>query len=305
MLRSCRLTSIVGVLTAVFALATVPAPAGAAWVPRTGEGTAARAADEGTGKFTEPTDIDSRYFPLVPGVRSVYRGTVTDEDGRARHRIIFTVTDLVKEVSGVVTRVVRDRDISEGVLDEAELSFFAQDQADNVWTFGEYPEEFEDGRFVGAPSTWLNGIQRARAGILVPGRPEVGTPGFVQGYAPAIDFFDKGRVIRTNRNVCVEVGCFSDVVVIDEWNPLDPHDGHQRKLYAPGVGLVKITARGGDSREVMELVKTIHLRPRALAISRAESLRLDARAYRFASRVYHHTATAYLPSDCQDDPYRR
>ncbi|MDH4352956.1 MAG: hypothetical protein OEW41_03135 [Actinomycetota bacterium] len=297
-----RLSSVVVASMAVlFALAMVPAPAGAA----SEAGSATRDTNDNTGEFEDSTDIDSHFFPLQPGARTVYRGTVTDEDGRVRHRIVFTVTDLLKDVSGVVTRVVWDRDISEGHLDEAELAFFAQDEAQNVWTFGEYPEEYEDGEFAGAPSTWLNGVQRAEAGILVPGHPSVDLPAFVQGFAPAIDFFDKGRVIRTDRHVCVAVGCFDDVVVIDEWNPLDPDDGHQRKLYAPGVGLVKITARGGDSREIMELVKQVHLGPRSLAISRAEALRLDARAYRFAKRVYRDTRPAYLPSDCTDDPYGR
>jgi hypothetical protein len=298
-MRTNRLSSLlVAALSVLIALAILPAPAGAtSAAPASARATNA----DNTGEFDDSTDIDARFFALQPGARTVYRGTVTDEDGRVRHRIVFTVTDLLKEVSGVVTRVVWDRDISEGHLDEAELAFFAQDEAQNVWTFGEYPEEYEDGEFVGAPSTWLNGVQRAEAGILVPGHPSVDLPAFVQGFAPAIDFFDKGRVLRTDRHVCVAVGCFDDVVVIDEWNPLDPDDGHQRKLYAPGVGLVKITARGGDSREVMELVKAVQLGPRSLAISRAEAIRLDARAYRFASRVYQDTPPAYLPGDCHDD----
>jgi hypothetical protein len=295
MSRERRPRIVVGAL-AVFCLVLSGLTPALAQQTSSGASGAVRVSDNDNGEFEDPTDIDSRYFPLEPGTRFVYRGTVTDEEGRERHRIVFTVTDLVKDVSGVPTRVVWDRDISPSQLDEAELAFFAQDEADNVWTLGEYPEEFEDGEFVGAPSTWLNGVQRAHAGILVPGKPAAGTPAFVQGDAPAIDFLDKGRVIRTDRRVCVASGCYSDVLVVDEWSPLAPEDGHQRKLYAPGVGLVKITARGGDSREVVELVKKAQLGPVALYISRAESLRLDARAYRFASKVYRHTPHAYLPS---------
>ena len=40
-------------------------------------------------------------------------------------------------------------------LQEQELAFFAQDDQGNVWNFGEYPEEYDNGKFTGAPSTWI------------------------------------------------------------------------------------------------------------------------------------------------------
>ena len=159
----------------------------------TGAAAPASAGGPDDGPFEESLQIDNRLFSLVPGTQFVFDGTVTDAEGRHRHRIVFTVTDLVKRIGGVRSRVIWDQDINDGELTEAELAFFAQDDHGNVFTMGEYPEEYENGRFAGAPSTWIDGQQRARAGILVPGHPRVGLR-FVQGRAPAVDFFDVGVV---------------------------------------------------------------------------------------------------------------
>ena len=63
------------------------------------------------------------------------------------------------------TVVAWDRDFLNGQLQEQELAFFAQDSQGNVWNFGEYPEEYENGTFTGAPSTWIRGAGGAYGGI--------------------------------------------------------------------------------------------------------------------------------------------
>jgi hypothetical protein len=244
--------------------------------------------DGGYGRFKDSSDIDTRYYPLEPGTQFVYDGTVTDADGEHLHRVIFTVTDLVKKIGKVRTRVMWDQDVNDGELSEAELAFLAKDEADNVWTIGEYPEEYEEGEFVGAPSTWINGRAGAKAGVLVPGRPKAGTPPFVQGRVPPIEFYDVGQVDETGLRVCVPVGCFSRVVKIREWSPLAPEDGYQLKYYAPRVGLIRIDAEGGDAQEVLELTRIRHLGPTAMKRARAAALELEERAYE-VSRVYRST----------------
>src|SRR5690242_12648316 len=84
--------------------------------------------------FDHPLTIDNRLDPMRPGTQFVYDGTVTDADGMHPHRVVFTVTDMVKRVDGVDTRVIWDQDINDGQLTEAELAFFAQDNDGNVQT---------------------------------------------------------------------------------------------------------------------------------------------------------------------------
>ena len=143
--------------------------------------------------------MSNRWLPLVPGTQFVLTGQATQGGTLQPHRVVTTVTNLVKVIDGVPAVVVLDRDLSDDQLVEAELAFMAQDQRGAVWSLGEYPEEYEDGKLQGAPSTWLAGVQRARAGVLMQPRPRVGTPTYSQGFAPKIDFADQARVKDTRR----------------------------------------------------------------------------------------------------------
>jgi hypothetical protein len=197
------------------------------------------------------------------------------------------VTDLTKVVNGVTTLVLWDRDFSEGELLEAELTFHAQDVNGNVWNLGEYPEEYEGGVLLGAPSTWLAGRHHAKAGIASRANPRINTSKYLQGLAPEIDFKDRAFVAQQGQKTCVPVKCYDNVVVVDETNVADPEDGHQLKLHAPGVGVVRIDpGKGSQDLESLVLTKIRHLNARELAAARAEALTLDKRAYDVAPDVY-------------------
>ena len=77
--------------------------------------------------FDNSTTVDNKWFPLVPGAHSVFEGSAIDDGQRISRRVVSTVTDLTKEINGVNSMVVWERDYSEGELVEAELAFFAQD----------------------------------------------------------------------------------------------------------------------------------------------------------------------------------
>jgi hypothetical protein len=248
--------------------------------------------DGGRGTFSDPTRIDNRWFPLTPGTQFTYEGRANRGEGQRRHRVVFTVTDLVKVVDGVRTVLLWDRDYNAGVLQENEITFHAQDDEGTVWNFGEYPEEYRRGKLSGAPDTWLAGTDRARAGIVMLAEPKPGTPSYLQGFAPAIEFADRARVYRTRLKTCVPVNCYGNVLLTDEWNPAEP-GAHQRKYYASGVGNIRIGSAGKDAeRETLVLTKLRRLGPPAMAFVRREALKLDARAYRVRPDVYGHTPPA-------------
>jgi hypothetical protein len=239
------------------------------------------------------TTIDNKWLPLVPGTQFVYEGTANRGSGQGSHRVIFTVTDVAKWVNGVRSLVIWDRDIQDGELVEEELAFEAQDDSGNVWNMGEYPEEHENGKFVGAPNTWLAGEARAQAGVAMRADPRPKTSAYFQGLAPEIDFQDKAKVSKVDQKTCVPVDCYTGVLVVDEWNPLQqPDDGHQFKFHAPGVGIVRIEARGGVEQETLVLTKLRHLGSDEMAQARERTLKLDRRAYHEARDVYGDTAPA-------------
>jgi len=244
-------------------------------------------------EFPESPRVDNKWFPLEPGMQYTTEGTVTSAEGTSAHTVVHTITGLTKVVDGVNTLVMWDRDYSDGELAESELAFFAQSKDNDVWLFGEYPEEFENGKFVGAPSTFISGLAKAQAGIAMQGRPRTGTPAYVQAYAPKVDFLDCGQVIKKNQKVCTPTGCYHDVLVIDEYNPLDPPSaGHQRKFYSAGTGLVRVTAVGGAEQETMDLVKIRKLSDSQLRRVNQQALELDNRAYKVSKDVYAKTPRA-------------
>jgi hypothetical protein len=242
------------------------------------------------GKFSRPTAIDNKWAPMKPGTRWIYEGKSVEDDGKiVPHRVGVTITDLTKTLGGVRTLVSFDLDYSDNELVEAELAFYAQDDDGNVWQFGEYPEEYEDGKFVKAPA-WIHGLQGARAGIMMPAQPRLGTPGFAQGWGPAVGWKDRGIIYQMGQKVSVPAGAYDDVLVIKESAAGEP-DAEQLKYYGPGVGNIRTgwIGTGAKVTETLELVRFEQLGPKALAETRVNALQLEKSAYRRSKDTYART----------------
>ncbi|MFF2296514.1 hypothetical protein [Arthrobacter sp. NPDC058127] len=242
--------------------------------------------------FQSTPRIDNKWFPLKPGMQYTTKGTVKSADGTSERTVVHSVTGLTKVIDGVKTLVMWDRDYFDGQLVESELAFFAQTAKGAVWLFGEYPEEYENGTFTGAPRTFISGISKAQAGIAMQDQPVTGTPGYVQAHAPDVGFLDCGTVFKQHERVCVPAACYDDVLVVDEYNPLEPSVGHQQKLYSAGTGLVKVTAVGGADQESLDLIKAEALADSKLSEINQQALELDGHAYQISASVYGTTPRA-------------
>jgi len=128
--------------------------------------------------FSRPTIIDNKYMPLKPGSQAVYEGWTMDEGKKIPHKVIQIVTDLVKEINGIDTLILWERDFKENSLEESDLVFRAQDDKGNVCHLGEVKEVYdEDGKLIAA-KVGMDGVLGARSGIILPARPAVGKPSF-------------------------------------------------------------------------------------------------------------------------------
>ena len=233
--------------------------------------------------FSRPTIIDNKYMPLKPGMQFVYEGwTIDDEDKKVPHKVIDVILDLVKDINGIETVVLWERDIVNGRLEESELAFRAQDDKGNVWHFGEVKEVYdENGKLVGG-KTWMQGRLGAKAGIIMPAKPAVGTPSYPQGFATGVyKWDDRGQVRKVNEKVKVPAGSYKDVVVIEEWSSGEKKKGAlQLKYYAPGIGYVKVGFEGNDPvKETLELTKVSELTAKEMDEARAEALKVEERNY--------------------------
>lgn len=242
-----------------------------------------------TSKFSNPTKITNKWLPMKPGTRYVYDGTTAGDNGKIiPHQLVITVTDLVKTIAGVQTLATYDLDYESGKLVEAELAFYGQDDEGNVWRFGEYPEEYQDGHFSDAPA-WIAGIKRARAGIMMKANPQQGTPSYSQGYGPNVNWTDRGQVYQVGQVVTVGSIRYTDVLVIKETSQEEEQvDANQLKYYAAGVGNIKVGwfGAGEKSKEVLDLTRIELLDGAEMAAVREKALALEKSAYKRSRTVY-------------------
>ena len=246
-------------------------------------------ADFNPDNFSNSTTVTNNLLPLTPGTFLANEGTAKDADGDDEPlRIEFTTTGLTKMIGGINTVVVLIDDFADGELVETELAFFAQDNDGNVWYFGEYPEEYESGNFLGAKA-WIHGINEAKAGLYMKASPAVGDASYYQGWGPAVEWDDFSRVVEIVEEVCVPVACYKDVVVMEEGN-LSEKGAFQFKTYAPGIGDIRTGWKGEDAnQEELHLVEFVNLDADALVEVNAKALELEKRAYEI-SDVYQQTA---------------
>jgi hypothetical protein len=202
----------------------------------------------------DPSDftskIDNKYFPLKPGTTFIYRGKTQD----ATEGDIVRVTSDTKNIMGVECVVVDDRVTEGGKLTEQTYDWYAQDNKGNVWYFGEDSKEIENGKVKSTGGSWEAGKDGAKPGIIMPAKPKVGKTYRQEYYKGEAE--DMARALRLDGSVTVPYGSFKDVLVTDEWTPLEKNVA-EHKYYAPGVGNVKEIATKGP-KETLVLVHVKH-----------------------------------------------
>ena len=168
------------------------------------------------------------YFILEPGYRFQFKA----EDAA----LVVTVLDETKTVDGVETRVIEERETESGELIEVSRNYFAIDKTTNdVYYFGEDVDIYEDGKVVGHEGAWWSGVDGAKFGMMMPGKPKVGDK-FYQEFAPKVAM-DRCEVVGVSEAIKTPAGDFTDCLRTKETSPLE--SGGSVKIYAPGVGMVR------------------------------------------------------------------
>ena len=190
--------------------------------------------------------IDNPWFPATPGKKYIYEGQT--EDGLERIEVYNT--NETRIVMGVTCTVIRDTVSIGGELFEDTYDWFAQDIYGNVWYFGEDSKEFDDGEWDYSGS-WEAGVDGAYPGIIMFANPQVGVA-YRQEYWEG-EATDMGMVVSFGESLTVKYGSFDDLMVIRDWNPLEP-EVVEHKYYAEGIGVIKEEVVFGDDPESVELI---------------------------------------------------
>ena len=173
------------------------------------------------------------YFILEPGYQVILEG---EEDGE-KLQLIMSVMNETKMVDGVETRVVEEKETEGGNLIEVSRNYFAMCKpANNAIYFGEDVDMYEDGKVVSHEGAWLAGQNGSKAGMIMPGKIEVGLK-YYQEIAPGVAE-DRAEIVSVNDTLDTPAGTFSQVLKTEETNPLKPGE-REFKFYAPRIGLIQ------------------------------------------------------------------
>ena len=171
----------------------------------------------------------SRYFVLDPGHELVL------EDGD--ERLVITVLGETRDVGGVTTRVVEERETKAGRLIEISRNFFARHPSTgDIYYFGEDVDIYKNGKLANHEGAWVAGRDGAKFGLFVPGTPVEGTR-FYQEIAPKVAM-DRVLVMTTTARAITPAGTFDGCLRIEETTPLEP-GVKDYKVFAPGIGIVQ------------------------------------------------------------------
>ena len=171
---------------------------------------------------------ESKYFLLFPGFQTVFAS--------GKEKLTITVLDETKEINGIMTRVVEEREEENGELKEISRNFFAIDQeTGDVFYFGEDVDDYKQGKVVDHAGAWKAYEQGNRPGLIMPGNPEVGMK-YYQELAPGVAM-DRAEVISISETVKTPAGEFKNCLKTEESSKIETQKEY--KIYAPGIGLVQ------------------------------------------------------------------
>jgi hypothetical protein len=171
---------------------------------------------------------ESTFFILKPGYR------ITLASGNSK--LVITVLDETREINGISTRVVEEREEKNGALYEIARNFYAMDPATgDAFYFGEEVDFFKDGKVSGHAGAWLAFEGNNRPGLIMPGTPRVGMK-YYQEIAPRVAM-DRAEVLRLTETFKTPAGEFKNCLVTRESSQIDP--AIEQKTYAPGIGLIQ------------------------------------------------------------------
>jgi hypothetical protein len=180
----------------------------------------------------DPNEMSSTgrnpYFILEPGYFLVLE--------KGSERLTITVLNETRQVAGVETRVVEERETKNNHLVEVSRNYFAINRRTNdVYYFGEDVDIYKAGKVFNHEGAWLAGVNGARFGLMMPGSPLLHQK-FYQEVASGVAM-DRAEIVGLDETLLTPAGTFPQVLKVVETTPLER--GSEAKYYARDIGLLQ------------------------------------------------------------------
>lgn len=204
----------------------------------------------GEATFSNPTIVTNNYYGPSAGEIYVYTGGEVGMDSEEEIRIERRTS--TKLIMGVTCIVQNDVVYLNGTIIEDTDDWLAQDDAGNLWYFGEFVKNYdEDGNFIDNAGSFEFGVDGALPGYWMPANPFLGQSYYQEYYKGIAE--DRAEVIAVEETVTIGLGTFENCIVTRDFSRFDPYV-YENKYYAPGIGLIK-----EDKFEKKELIEIIEL----------------------------------------------
>ena len=172
---------------------------------------------------------EAKYFILIPGFQITLESQT--------ETLVINVLEETKEIAGITTRVVEEREHKGGELAEISRNYYAIDpETGDVFYFGEEVDFYSQGKSTGHSGAWIAYEGGNKPGLIMPGFPEVGMK-YYQELAPGVAT-DRARVVSVTETFATAVGEFVNCLLTQESSQLSPVT-IEYKTYCPGIGLVQ------------------------------------------------------------------
>ncbi len=169
------------------------------------------------------------YFVLEPGFQLFLESDDT--------KLQITVLNETKNVDGINTRVVEEKEWVDGELYEISRNYFAMcEDSKDVFYFGEDVDFYEKGVVVKHDGSWLAGMNGNKAGLMMPGTPQEGMR-YYQEIAPG-EAMDRAEIISLDKKCETPAGTFSKCLKVKEGSAIELA-AKEYKYHAPGIGLIR------------------------------------------------------------------
>ena len=207
----------------------------------------------------------NKYFPLNPG--SIYTYKSYEANDEITETVVVKVNG-TRKILGVTCRAVQDT-VYEGDTQTKKIEdttdWYAQETNGNVWYFGEIAKNFnEEGLLDNLDGSWTAGAKGAKPGIIMFAKPgdhkgvtyrQEFLLGEAEDVATVVDFLTRDQLAGVLGSAVPAVfGTGSLFLHTREFSALSPGN-FEDKYYAPGVGLVLVTAPDGSKEVLVDFKK--------------------------------------------------
>ena len=172
---------------------------------------------------------ENDYFILTPGFQMTLESQT--------EILVISVLEETREINGITTRIVEEREQKNGELAEISRNYYAIDsETGDVFYFGEEVDFYSQGEISGHSGAWIAYEDENKPGLIMPGKLEVGMK-YYQEKAPGVAT-DRARVVSVTETFATTVGDFARCLLTQESSQLSPTT-IEYKTYCPGIGLVQ------------------------------------------------------------------